>query len=192
TPRTAPSARRSRSSPTASSSSAPARTTKAAASRSSSRAAPRPRTPTSVAPPPTTTSPSDAAARTTTAAQGPARSRRPDPQAQLLLLPREGDRGGLQEHQPAPALRLREGQDPLPPHHRRVPSAPAPGRDRGQAGPGDGAPPLLHRVDGSHPPTGHREGRPARRGGRCRPGLRAQLSVAAQARRGRYAGQGGR
>jgi len=86
----------------------------------------------------------DAAARTATAAEGTARPRRPDPQAQLLLLPREGDRGGLQEHQPAPALRLGEGQDPLPPDHWRLPPAPAAGRAGGQAGTRDGAPPLLH------------------------------------------------
>src|SRR5689334_15411276 len=145
-PRTAPSARRSRSSRTASSSSARARTARAAASRSSSRAARRPRTPTSAARPPTTTSRSDGAARPATAAQGPPRSRRADPQAQLLLLPREDRRGRLQEREPAPALRLGEGQDPLPPHHRRVPSPPAAGRAGGQAGPRDGAPSLLDRL----------------------------------------------
>src|SRR5206468_4146529 len=106
-------------------------------------AAPRPRTPTSAAPP-TTTSRSDGPARPATTAQARPVSRRPDPQAQLLLLPREDRRGRLQERQPASALRVREGQDPLAPDHRRVPQAPASGRTRRQAGARDGAPPLLH------------------------------------------------
>ena len=50
----------------------------------------RRRTPTSAAAAATTTSRSDGAARPATAAQGPPRARRADPQAQLLLLPREG------------------------------------------------------------------------------------------------------
>ena len=36
-------------------------------------------------------------------------------EAQLLLLQGQDRRGRLQERQPAPALRLREGEDPLPP-----------------------------------------------------------------------------
>src|SRR4029078_30831 len=35
---------------------------------------------------------------------------------------------------------LGEGEDPQPPHHRRLPAPPAPGRGRGQAGARDGAP----------------------------------------------------
>ena len=61
---------------------------------------------------------------------------------ELLLLQGEDRRGRLQEHQPAPALHLREGQDPLAADHRRVPAAPGPGRGRGQAGARDGAPAL--------------------------------------------------
>src|SRR6187401_286348 len=59
------------------------------------------------------------------------------PAQELPLLQGQGCRGGLQERQPAAALRLREGQDPQPPHYRRVPPAPASGRGGGQAGPRD-------------------------------------------------------
>ena len=48
-------------------------------------------------------------------------------------------RGGLQERQPAPAVHLREGEDPLAARHRRVPAPSGAGRGRGQAGPRDGA-----------------------------------------------------
>ncbi len=54
-----------------------------------------------------------------------------------------GDR--LQEHQPAAPLHLGEGQDPQPPHHRRVPPAPGAGRDGRQAGARDGAPAVRRR-----------------------------------------------
>src|SRR5205823_6263576 len=143
--RTAPSARRSRSSPTPCSSSAAA---PRASSPSSSRAALRPRAAPTSPPAATTTSRSDAAARRPATAGPEARplTRRADPQAQLLLLPREGRGSGLQERQPAPPLRLGEGENPLAADHGRLPAAPAAGRRRGQAGTRDGAPPLLHRL----------------------------------------------
>src|SRR5204863_1005003 len=126
--------------PTAAISSAAVRTARAASPGSCGAAPVRPpRAPTS-APRATTTSRSDGPARPATAAQRPPRSRRADPQAQLLLLPREGAGGGLQEHQPAPTLRLGEGQDPLAADHRRLPAAPAAGGCRGQTGARDGAP----------------------------------------------------
>ena len=48
---------------------------------------------------------------------------RTDPQAELLLLQGQGRRGRLQERQPAAAVHLREGEDPLQADHRRVPPA---------------------------------------------------------------------
>src|SRR5207247_1478186 len=143
-PRTARSGRQSRSSPARSSSSADARKAKAP-SRSSSRAARPPRALTSP-PPATTTSRSDGAARPArrTAAQARAVSRRADPQAQLLLLPREDRRVRLQELAPAAPVRLREGQDPLAAHHRGLPAAPAPGRPGREARARDGTPSLRH------------------------------------------------
>ena len=109
----------------------------------------RPRTPTSAGRPPTTTSRSRmataqprASEEQSSSARRPAAASGPAAPAQLLLLPGE-DRGGrLQEHQPAPALHLREGQDPLAPDHRRLPPPPGAGRGRGQAGARDGAPAL--------------------------------------------------
>ena len=86
--------------------------------------------------------------------------------------------------EPAPPLRLREGQDPLPADHRRLSAAPAAGRAGREAGARDGAPPLLHRLGhAGHPPTGRREDRVARRGRGRRSRLRAQLPPAAQAGR---------
>src|SRR5919197_1807714 len=142
--RTAPSARPWRSSPTASSSSAAGLRARAP-SRSSCRAARLPRAPT-LARLPTTTSRSDGPARPErgTTAQARPGSRRADPKAQLLLLPREDRRGRLQERAPAAAVRLREREDPFAAHHRRVPAPPAPGRRSREAGARDGAPPLLH------------------------------------------------
>ena len=71
-------------------------------------------------PRPTTTSrsrrPRDGCEDATPQAAGP-RDDRGSPQ-ELPLLQGQGGRGGLQERQPAPALRLGEGQDPQPPHHR--------------------------------------------------------------------------
>jgi RHH-type proline utilization regulon transcriptional repressor/proline dehydrogenase/delta 1-pyrroline-5-carboxylate dehydrogenase len=60
----------------------------------------------------------------------------------VLLLQVEGRRGRLQERQRAAALRVREGQDPEPPHQRRLPPAPAPGGRRRQARARAGAPSL--------------------------------------------------
>src|SRR5262249_23144720 len=45
----------------------------------------------------------------------------------------------LQELQPAPALRVGEGQDPLAPHHRRLPASPAAGRGGREASARGGA-----------------------------------------------------
>ncbi len=45
------------------------------------------------------------------------------PQVVLLRWRRSCRRGRLQEHQRAPSLRVGEGQDPQPPHQRRVPAA---------------------------------------------------------------------
>ena len=67
---------------------------------------------------------------------------RADPEEELLLLPGEDRPGRLQELQPAPPLRVGEGEDPLSPDHRRVPAPP--GSDRGgrEARARSGAPPL--------------------------------------------------
>ena len=55
----------------------------------------------------------------------------------------------------APPVHLREGQDPLAPHHRRLPPAPEPDRPRGQARPRARAPAVRQRVRRAR-------GRPAR------------------------------
>ena len=61
--------------------------------------------------------------------------RLPPRQAQELpLLPRQGAGDRLQEPRAAAAVHLREGEDPLPPYHRRVPPSPDPGRRGGEAG----------------------------------------------------------
>ena len=73
--------------------------------------------------------------------------RRRPPQV-VLLLQVEGRRGRLQERQRAPALRLGEGQDPLPPHQRGVPAPPAPGRRRREARPRDRPAPVRRRQVG--------------------------------------------
>ncbi len=147
-PRTAPSDRRSRSSPTASSSSAVAATPRLL-SRSSCPPPRRRRARPTSRPQQTTTSPSDGAGerrRTTAAADAQAHrpARGAGPEAQLLLLQGE-DRGDrLQEREPAAPLHLGAGQDPLSAHHRRLPQAPASGRSRRQAGSRDGASSLRH------------------------------------------------
>ena len=132
--RTAPSARRSRSSPTASSSSAAAATARAAAQPQFVPAGARPAESADFpAPPPTTTSRSDGDARESkresdrdgSRPQAPASADGPDRRRKLLLLQGQGRGGRLQEHQPAAALHLREGQDPLAPDHRRLPPPPA-------------------------------------------------------------------
>src|SRR5262245_4200742 len=64
------------------------------------------------------------------------------PAQELSLLQGQGPGSGLQERQPTAALHLGEGQDPQPPHHGRLPSPPAAGRGRGEAGPRDGPPPV--------------------------------------------------
>jgi single-strand DNA-binding protein len=69
------------------------------------------------------------------------------PAEELLLLQGEGRGGRLQELQPAPALHLGEGQDPLAPHHGRVPPPPAAGRGRREARARDGAPPVRRRLE---------------------------------------------
>src|SRR5262245_48005664 len=91
-------------------------------------------------------------ARRRQGAEGPAR-RPPAPAddgagaaAPLLLLQGEDRGGGLEELQPAPPLRLREGQDPLAPDHRHVPPAPASGRGRRQARPRDGSAALRDQL----------------------------------------------
>ena len=68
------------------------------------------------------------------------------PAASLLLLQGEDRGGGLEELQPAPPLRLREGEDPLAPDHRHVPPPPAAGRGRGEAGPRDGVAPVRNQL----------------------------------------------
>ena len=69
----------------------------------------------------------------------------PDPAEELLLLPGEDRRGRLQELQPAAALHLREGQDPLAADHGRLPPPSGPDRGRCQAG-ARGRAPALRRV----------------------------------------------
>ena len=72
------------------------------------------------------------------------------PAEELLLLQGQDRRGRLQELQPAPALRLGEGEDPLAPDHGRLPPPPGPGRGRRQARARDGAPSVrLGAVDRS-------------------------------------------
>ena len=66
-------------------------------------------------------------------AQAPVPVDRSAPAEELLLLQGEDRRGRLQELQPAPPLRLGEGQDPLTAHHGRVQAAPGADRGRGQA-----------------------------------------------------------
>ena len=59
------------------------------------------------------------------------------------------------------AATSRRREDPLAPHHGRLPEAPDPGRLGGEAG----ARWLSFRTSashGSHPPSGRREARPAR------------------------------
>src|SRR5207245_4613513 len=145
--RTAPSGRPSRSSPTRFSSSAAA-ATKWAAATSSCRPRPRRRRAPTSARPPTTTSRSrkeHGTAARPTSTQAPRRADRRTEAEELLLLPREGGRGGLQEREPAQAVHLGEGQDPLPPHHGRLP--PPPGADRAgrQARASNGAAPVRGR-----------------------------------------------
>ena len=126
-------------------------------------------------------------------AEAPRRACGPDAAEELLLLPREDRRDRLQEREPAAAVHLREGEDPLAPDHGRVPPAPAPGLARGQAGARDGPPALrlqLGARDGSHPALGRREGGPARRGRRRRARLRAELPAPAAPRRAGDAGEG--
>ena len=65
----------------------------------------------------------------------------------LLLLQGQGRGDRLQELQPAPAVRLGEGQDPLAPDHRRLPPAPAPGGGGSEAGPRGGAAALRRELD---------------------------------------------
>src|SRR5205823_8601652 len=92
---------------------------------------------------PTTAARSDGAGAGSTAE---ARRRHHRGQAsQLLLLQGEGRRDRLQEHQPAPPLHLREGEDPQPADHRRVPAASGPDRAGGEARERDGAPALRRR-----------------------------------------------
>ena len=85
-------------------------------------------------------------AQKTPTAQAARPRRRRRAAQELPLLQGQGRRGGLQERQPAAALHLGEGQDPQPPHHRRVPPPPAAGRGRGEAGPRDGAAALRARA----------------------------------------------
>ena len=61
---------------------------------------------------------------------------------ELPLLPRQGGRDRLQEPRAAPALHLGEGEDPLAPHHGRVPASPDPGRVGREARARDGTPPV--------------------------------------------------
>ena len=157
--RTARSARPSRSSPTPCSSSAAAATATAAAAaaatsscRQARRAAP---TPTSRAPTTTSRSKESLLAapknnpthRSRAGAEAHRPSRAGPPQV-LLLLQVEGRRGRLQERQRASPLRVGEGQDPQPPHQRRVPAPPAPGRGRGQARPRARPAPVRRRQVG--------------------------------------------
>src|SRR6266540_1044853 len=135
---------------------------------------------------PTTTSPSShGPAKGTPAAQtvehGPARA-----SASLLLLQGEGGGGRLEELRPAPPLRLREGEDPLPPHHGHLPPPPEAGRGCGEARAGDGTAAVCVSVGTfrrwlheGRPPRRRREARPARRGGGGRARLRSQLPAAA-------------
>ncbi len=102
---------------------------------------------------------------------------------ELPLLPGQGAGDRLQEPRAAAPVHLREGEDPLTPHHGRVPPAPDPGRGGGEAGARDGPPPVRGLGDGDHPPPGRREARPARGRRRRRARVRAQLPPAAPARR---------
>ena len=87
---------------------------------------------------------------------------------ELLLLQGQGRRDRLQEHQPAPPLHLREGQDPQPPHHAaRAGATSARSRSRSSAhARWRSCPTSRARSDGSHPAQRRREARPARRGRR--------------------------
>src|SRR5207253_1712777 len=115
---------------------------------SSPRARPRrPRTPTSP-PARTTTSPSSSsgpAERQTATAPARRAGNRPDPEEELLVLPEQNRGGRLEGREPAPALRLREGEDPLAPEQRCQQAPPAAGRGCGEAGARDGALALLGR-----------------------------------------------
>ena len=105
-----------------------------------------------------------------------AAARGPGPAEELLLLPREDRRGRLQELQPAAAVRVGEGQDPVAPDHRRLPPPPGADRRRGQAGARDGAAALRRELGhGGRAAPGRREGRPPRRGRVGRARLHAQL-----------------
>src|SRR5207249_2946764 len=81
-----------------------------------------------------------------TQAEAHRRTERALPTEVLLLLQGEGRASRLQELQPAPALHLGEGQDPLAPDHGRLPPPPGAGGDGGQAGARDGAAALRHRL----------------------------------------------
>ena len=106
-------------------------------------------TPTSRRPQPTTTSRSDGAANGTAKQREERSTARRRPAARTAR--RAGatatsaatrSRRSTTKPQPAPALHLGEGQDPLAADHRRLPPPPGAGRGRGQAGARDGAAPL--------------------------------------------------
>ena len=130
------------------------------------------------------------------------------PQA-LPVLQGQDRAGRLQGHRDAAPVHLRARQDPLAPHHRRLPPSPEPDRDGRQARPRAGAAALRRRAGARGAPaaaaagatataTGSASSRargdpaPGRRGrrreGRRRrrlQGLPAQLPDPAQARRSR-------
>ena len=66
---------------------------------------------------------------------------------ELPLLPGQGRGDRLQEPRAAAPLHLGEGEDPVAPHHRRVPSSPDPGRCGGEARARDGSPPLRRLME---------------------------------------------